>query len=123
MCHQAERWKESLPRVPSSAPRGRLAAQNEPLQDDKKYPTMKVEPDTEGQVIEAMYRIYESDPAQFPQLQKRGSMCDHVWVDRSIHMRISPILASCFGVTICKWHKDTISVESTARRAGDNLST
>ena len=37
-----------------------LTVQNEPLQNDKDYPSMKVEPPQEGEIIEALHKVYPS---------------------------------------------------------------
>lgn len=89
-----------------------LTVQNEPLQNDTQYPSMKVEPETEGEVIEAMAALYREQqraanaqkaPMILKELPKIWCF-DHNWGDEWYPETVSDstvcVPSSCYSAVV-----------------------
>ena len=58
-----------------------LTVQNEPLQNDKDYPSMKVEPPQEGEIIEALHKVFAEQGSKVVKALPPVWCFDHNWGD------------------------------------------
>ena len=56
-----------------------LTVQNEPLQNDKDYPSMKVQPPQEGEIIEALHKVFAEQGSKVVKALPPVWCFDHNW--------------------------------------------